>query len=78
MREWWKTKPNCYIFNVSDGTFGECHLVALDGTERSIVRLVDGLEVSVGNLWLSRDPAHMKSLRMTWESAQVKMQKEPN
>jgi hypothetical protein len=40
--------------------------------------MADGLEVSVGNLWLSKDPAHMKSLRMTWESAQVKMQKEPN
>ena len=78
MSEWWKMKPDCYVFNVRDGTTDGCFLVARDGPDLSLVRMADGMEVSVGNLWLSKDPAYMKSLRITWESAQVKMQQESN
>jgi len=71
---WWKMRPDCYVFNVREGTTDDCFLVALDGTERSLVRLKDGTEASVGNMWLSKDPAYMKQLRMNWEAAQKKVQ----
>jgi hypothetical protein len=55
------------------GDYDEVFLVARDGPNRSIVRASNGLEASVGNVWLSKDPAHIKMLRMNWEKAQVKV-----
>jgi hypothetical protein len=67
-------RPDCYAFNPITGDYDEVFLVALDGPNRSIVRASNGLEASVGNVWLSRDPAHIKMLRMNWEAAQKKVQ----
>jgi hypothetical protein len=73
LMSWWKMRPDCYAFNPMTGDYDEVFLVARDGPNRSIVRASNGLEASVGNVWLSKDPAHIKMLRMNWEAAQVKV-----
>jgi hypothetical protein len=71
LMNWWRMRPDCYVFNVQEGTTDDCFLVGRDGPDRSLVRLANGTEASVSNLFLSKDPVHMKRLRMCWESAQA-------
>jgi hypothetical protein len=76
LMSWWKMRPDCYVFNIRDGTTEDCFLVGKDGVLRSRVITANGVEVTVANTFVSKDPAEMKRLRMQWEAAQVKLQKE--
>ena len=73
---WWKMRPDCYVFNVRDGTTDDCFLVGKDGALRSRVITTNGIEITVANTFISKNPADMKRLRMAWESVQAKKQKE--
>ena len=69
-------RPDCYVFNVRDGTTDDCFLVGKDGALRSRVITTNGIEITVANTFISKNPADMKRLRMAWESVQAKKQKE--
>ena len=65
------TRAECYLFQPGDGRVLEVLIVGHDGPDRSLVRLSNGIEATVSNFLLSKDPARMKALRMAWEEVKA-------